>query len=84
MNLVEPTKAHPGASLSLVVYDTKTEFLLPASVGSDGVVMTEWELSEEEQERLFMGGRVRLWLRLPVIVSKGVIPITLEAMEPEA
>jgi hypothetical protein len=82
MNVVEPDKVHSGGSLSLVIYDSKTQELLPASVGNDGVVMSEWELTEEEQERLFSGGRLRLWLRLPIIVTKGVIPINIEALEP--
>jgi len=83
MTVVEPDKMHSGGSLAMVIYDVRTQELLPASVAADGTVMSEWELTEDEQERLFSGGRLRLWLRLPIPVTKGAIPIGIEALEPE-
>lgn len=83
MTIVQPAKVHSGAFLAHVIYDTVTPRLQPASVSEDGVVMTEWELTEAEQETLFMGGHVRLWFRLPVPLQQA-IPVAISVLEPEA
>ena len=79
MTPVEP-QLHEGASLVVFAKDQPEYVPLPASVSNDGVVMTEWELTEEEQERLFMGGRIRLWVHT---FGHPLQPIRIEAMEPE-
>jgi hypothetical protein len=35
---------------------------LPASIDITGTVMTEWELSAEDLQRVLNGGRIRIWL----------------------
>ena len=83
MTPVEPT-LHKGASLWHFGVTQPDYLTLPASVDTTGAVMTEWELTDEEQERLFMGGRIRLWL-LGTEVQHGrpLTPIKLEAIEAE-
>jgi hypothetical protein len=72
-----------------VVYakDQKEYRPLPAIVDQDGTVITEWELTDEEREALFMGGRIRLTLLYVVRDRTGervpLCPIKIEALEPE-
>lgn len=82
MNIVEPAKMHPGGSLTALIYDSTSKKLCPASVSGDGMVMIECELDEDEQERLFMGGRLQVWLQLPpALLINGTLPITVRAIE---
>lgn len=67
----------PGAMLengTLVVFGKhQPEYIpLPASVDTNGLVMTEWEPTAEELQILFTGGRVRLfmWKGLRHLCSK--------------
>lgn len=60
MNCVEPA-LHVGARLVVLAKDQPEYTPLPASVDAEGLVMTEWEPTADELERLFRGGRIRLW-----------------------
>ncbi len=92
MTPVEPT-IHEGAKLVVFAKDQPEYIPLPASVDSNGLVMTEWEPTEEELIHLLSGGRIRLWMHHAigerVCPSCGVkawqplTPISIEAIEPE-
>jgi hypothetical protein len=77
---------HPGAILVIFAEDQQEEFTpLPASVGRDGSVMTEWVLSPEERQMLLSGGRVRLWLmNTGVQFGKPLTPMMVEIVAGES
>lgn len=79
MTPVEPS-VHEGAELRLLAADQPPYAPLPASVDRDGLVMTEWELADDEFERLLSGGRVRLWLHT---AGDPVQPMNVEIVAPE-
>ena len=79
MTPVEP-KHHDGAHLVLFAKDQPEYIPLPALVSADGVVMTEWEPSAEELERLLQGGRLRLWVHT---FGHPLQPVKLEVVEPD-
>lgn len=83
MKAVEPV-VHEGATLIVFARNQPEYQPLPASVDSDGLVMTEWEPSEEELARLLVGGRIRLWIH-GTDVEKGrpFTPLQIEVIEPE-
>ena len=81
MQPVEPPM-HTGAHLVVFAKDQKPYIPLPASVDAQGLVMTEWEPTEEERERIFMGGRIRLWLHhTDVQRGRPLTPISIEAVD---
>lgn len=61
MTPVEP-QLHENAKLVIIAKDQPEYIPLPASVDNNGVVMTEWEPTAEELQKLFTGGRIRLWI----------------------
>lgn len=48
----------------LVIFGaSQPEYLpLPAVVNDSGLVMTEWELTPDELQMIFMSGRIKLWI----------------------
>lgn len=70
MTPIKPVPHHGGHLIS---------HPMVASVDADGLVMTEWELSLEERERLLCGGAIRLWM-----YTNGfpIQPLVLEALVP--
>jgi len=82
MKPVEPT-VHENATLVIFAKDQPPYIPLPASVDANGLVMTEWELSEEEANLLFMGGRIRLWIHgTEVQNGRPLTPVSLHVIEP--
>ena len=82
MTPVEPLVRLENGHLVLFGRDQPQYLPLPAQVDDRGCVMTEWELTEEEREMLFMGGRVRLFVHC-TMVHKGapMNPLRVEATE---
>lgn len=64
MTPVAPTEIPTGSRRIVFAEDQPEYSPLPAAVCPDGLVMTEWELSDDEMARLFLGGRVRVWVRM--------------------
>ncbi len=62
MTPVEPT-LHEGAHLCVFGTRQQDDYIpLPASVDDNGLVMSEWQPSNDELQRLLCGGRIRLWV----------------------
>lgn len=78
MKPVVPTAMLPGAQMIVFAQDQPQYDPLPAAVNSDGLVMTEWELSAEELARILAGGRVRLWVWT---FRRALQPVMLEVVE---
>jgi hypothetical protein len=79
MRPVAPDPHSRDATLKILQISDGTYDRMPASVGEDGIIMVEWELSREDVAAILEGGRVRLWLaaeRTPFI------PVTLEIVLP--
>jgi hypothetical protein len=82
MTPVAPRALHEGARLVVFAEDQPQYRPLIASVGPDGLVMTEWEPSIEDLALLHAGGRVRIWIYtfgaplqpLNVEVGEGQLP----------
>ena len=79
MTPVEPT-LHEGAKLVMFAKDQPEYLPLPASVDASGCVMTEWEPTAEELDRLLCGGRVRLWI---YTFGHRLQPVMLDVVDPE-
>jgi hypothetical protein len=79
MQPVEPA-LHEGAKLVVFAKDQPQYISLPASVDAGGCVMTEWELTEVELDRLLCGGRIRLWVHT---FHHPLQPVMLEVVDPE-
>jgi hypothetical protein len=60
---------------------------LPASVDEAGMVMTEWQPTAADLDRLLCGGRVRLWVhthdRDVGSPEHPLPPMSVEVIEPE-
>jgi hypothetical protein len=92
MTPVEPA-IHSGAQLVVFAKDQPEYIPLPASVDTQGLVMTEWEPTTEELNRLLQGGRIRLWMHHAVgyqlcpkcnaTVPKLLSPVALDVLEPD-
>ena len=86
MTPVEPT-LHEGAHLMTFAKDQPTYKPLLASVDAEGTVMTEWEPTSDELERLRCGGRIRLWVHtFDANVGKPgheLQPVSVEVVEPD-
>lgn len=87
MTPVEPT-LHAGAQLVVFGQDQPEDYFpLPASVDANGVVMTEWEPTAEELERLLCGGRIRLWVHTcdPQLgdVDHPLQPVSIDVIAPD-
>jgi hypothetical protein len=78
VNPVEPKQPHAGAVLVVFAKDQPQYTPLPAAVGRDGLVMTEWEFTAEELARVVNGGRVRLWI---YTFGHPLQPVQLEVVE---
>ena len=78
MTPVEPT-IHDGARRMTFATNQPPYFPLPASVDDAGVVMTEWEPTLEELDRLLCGGRIRLWIHS---FNQPLQPVSIEAIAP--
>lgn len=76
---IEPI-IHEGARLVVFAKDQPQYIPLPASVDDQGCVMTEWELTTEELDRLLCGGRIRLWIHT---FHRPLQPVSLEVVDPE-
>ncbi len=83
MNPVEPS-LHQGAVLIEFAKDQPPYMTLPASVDVNGTVMTEWEFTAEELQKVLTGGKIRLWVMFTK-VHEGIpiSPLRLEVIEPE-
>lgn len=79
MTPVEPTHFE-GSKLVIYAKDQPEYIPLPAMVNPEGLVMTEWEPSAEELERLLCGGRIRLWVHT---FGRPLQPVNIEAIGPE-
>lgn len=62
MKAVVPECGHEGAEFFEIGLGQEEYSVLPAYRSPDGLVMTEWEPTEEERKLLASGGRVRLWI----------------------
>ncbi|MES2360028.1 MAG: hypothetical protein V4529_16935 [Gemmatimonadota bacterium] len=92
MTPVEPT-LHENAQLIVFAKDQPQYIPLPASVDKDGVVMTEWEPTADELDRLLSGARIRLWLHRAIgaetcpkcqsLVPRLLTPMNIEVGEPD-
>lgn len=51
------------------------------SVDERGLMMTEWELSEEEKDLLFNGGVVRIWADKNSILAEVATPLFFNERE---
>lgn len=80
MNPVEPSPPPEGATLVVFAKDQPQYLPLPAYRTPDGVVLTEWEPTAEELQRILLGGRVRIWI---YTFGRPLQPIRVEAAEPE-
>lgn len=78
MTPVEPT-LHDGGRLVIFAKNQPEYFPLPASMDAKGVVMTEWEPTAEELDRLLSGGRIRLWVHT---FGQPLQPVSVEAIAP--
>lgn len=79
MTPVEPT-LHDGAQLVIFAKDQPEYDPLPASVDARGVVMTEWEPTAEELDRLLSGGRIRLWVHT---FRQPLQPLSIDVIAPD-
>lgn len=86
MIAVKPT-LYEGARLIVFAKDQPEYNPLPVVVDEEGNVTTEWELTEEEINRLVCGGRVRLCVCTfdPDLGKPGhyLQPVSLDVLEPD-
>lgn len=61
MRAIKPKAAPAGATYVILARDQAQYVVLPAYVGPDGLVLTEWVLEPEETALLVAGGRIQLW-----------------------
>ena len=61
MRPIEP-ELHEKAHRVIFAKNQPPFIPLPASVDSDGTVMTEWIFSAEDLAALMRGGKLRLWI----------------------
>jgi len=73
---VEPP-LHEGADLIQIAEEQDEYMTLPASVDAEGLVMTEWQLTEEELTTLMCGGHIRLWVHT---FGNPLQPVRIEAV----
>lgn len=79
MQAVEPIP-HEGGRLVVIAEHQPPYAPMPASIDDNGVVMTEWEPSAVDLERLLQGGRVRMWTWT---FGRSFAPVSLETTEPD-
>lgn len=80
MTPVEPAALHDGAKLVVFAKNQPEYIPLPASVSADGLVMTEWEMTDPELDALLSGGRLQIWLHT---FNRPLQPISVKVTEPE-
>lgn len=84
-----PVDLEPEAGSRLVVWakDQPEYIPLPTLVTTEGVVISVWEPSVEELNRLLSGGRIRLCVHTfdPRLGEPGhnLQPVSLQVLEPE-
>lgn len=54
--------AGPTSRYVVIAKDQPQYRPLPALLFTDGKIMTEWQLTEEERERILRGENIRLWI----------------------
>lgn len=78
MRAIAPLALHEGAQ-RIVFAEHQPEYEpLPAGVDRQGLVLTEWELTADELERLVRGAHVRLWI---YTFGRQLQPVQLEVAE---
>lgn len=80
MRPVKPSTIPEGTQLVIFAKNQPEYIPLPAAMSAEGIVMTEWVLTEEEWDRVLAGGRVRLWIQT---TTGSIQPVKLEVAEPE-
>ncbi len=59
--IIPPVKSEGGTLVTIA--ENQPEYVpLPAYVDKNGLVMTEWEFSDEEIRMIIEGGKLRLWI----------------------
>ena len=70
----------PEGSRRVVYAEHQSEYIpLPAAVDPEGVVLTEWQLTDEELDMLLCGGRIRLYVHT---FGAPLQPVMIEATAP--
>lgn len=77
-----PTEPQPREGMRAIVFakDQPQYIPLPALYDQTGLVITEWEPTAEELDKLLCGGRVRLYVHT---FRQPLQPVSLEVAEPE-
>ncbi len=75
---VTPENLHENADYVIIGHGQKDHIELPASMSPDGMVMTEWALTQEELAKLVLGGRIRLWIHT---MNNPFQPVRLEVTD---
>lgn len=86
MKPVAPTQPHENAVL--VTFAENQQHIynpLTASVDADGLIMSEWELSDDERAAVAKGARIRLWMHTcrPHPLPPLPMPVQLEVGAPQ-
>lgn len=77
MKPVKPRYPHRGAEFVEIAKRQPEYQSLPAFVDPEGLVLTEWEPSDEDRRVLANGGRIRLWTHT---FGHPLQPIQMEAV----
>jgi hypothetical protein len=80
MTPVHPTSCPDGATRLIFAKDQPEYTPLPATRTTDGVVCTEWVLTDAERDHLLTGGRLRILLHT---FNQPLQPLRVEVVEPE-
>jgi hypothetical protein len=60
---VVPAKGHPGSEFFEIGLGQHDYAVLPGYRDRDGLVMTEWAMTDEERAALAAGAPLRLWVK---------------------
>ncbi len=85
MKPVCPLAPHEGAELRTFAENQQDDYIpLTASVDRAGVVMSEWEPTENERQLIAAGARIRIWMDTcrPFPLPPLPMPVRLEVTEP--
>lgn len=81
---MNPVQVSPHEGGHLVQYAQDQDYVtLPASIDKNGLVMTEWALTDEELSCLLAGGHLRIWFHTFNRPLETIFPLTVEAIKPE-
>jgi len=93
MNPVSPPPHTKNACVIVFAKNQPQYIPPPASVDNEGTVVTEWELTDDEQEMIFQGGHLRVILMYALSVKEcpnckitnvnPLSPLKIEVLEPE-